>query len=346
MAILETTRNQNVWREDRALLSFLVFAAQRLLNAIGLLLAVVVLNFLLIHMAPGSIVDTIAGEMGGISQELMDAIRADYGLDKPLHEQLWLYISKILQGNLGFSYFYDVPVSELIWEALPQTLLLVITSLSLALVIGTICGVIAARRPNGTFSYFITVLALVGFSAPVFWTGFMLLILFASLIPIFPPAGIVLPGLQPGTLEYVLDILHHMVLPVVSLSLIYLAFYSRLARASMLDVLGSDYIRTARAKGLSNVVVTYKHALRNALIPIVTIAGLQFAQIFSGAVLVEAVFTWPGLGTVALESILRRDGPTILGVLLFSSVVVVVFNLLTDLTYSVLDPRIRVGAKS
>ena len=155
-----------------------------------------------------------------------------------------------------------------------------------------------------------------------------------------------LPGLQPGTLEYVLDILHHMVLPVVSLSLIYLAFYSRLARASMLDVLGSDYIRTARAKGLSNVVVTYKHALRNALIPIVTIAGLQFAQIFSGAVLVEAVFTWPGLGTVALESILRRDGPTILGVLLFSSVVVVVFNLLTDLTYSVLDPRIRVGAKS
>ena len=335
-----------MWREDRALLSFLVFAAQRLLNAIGLLLAVVVLNFLLIHMAPGSIVDTIAGEMGGISQELMDAIRADYGLDKPLHEQLWLYISKILQGNLGFSYFYDVPVSELIWEALPQTLLLVITSLFLALVIGTICGVIAARRPNGTFSYFITVLALVGFSAPVFWTGFMLLILFASLIPIFPPAGIVLPGLQPGTLEYVLDILHHMVLPVVSLSLIYLAFYSRLARASMLDVLGSDYIRTARAKGLSNVVVTYKHALRNALIPIVTIAGLQFAQIFSGAVLVEAVFTWPGLGTVALESILRRDGPTILGVLLFSSVVVVVFNLLTDLTYSVLDPRIRVGAKS
>ena len=245
-----------------------------------------------------------------------------------------------------FSYFYAVPVSALIWEALPHTLLLVITSLSLALVIGTICGVIAARRPNGTFSYFITVLALVGFSAPVFWTGFMLLILFASLIPIFPPAGIVLPGLQPGTLEYVLDILHHMVLPVVSLSLIYLAFYSRLARASMLDVLGSDYIRTARAKGLSNVVVTYKHALRNALIPIVTIAGLQFAQIFSGAVLVEAVFTWPGLGTVALESILRRDGPTILGVLLFSSVVVVVFNLLTDLTYSVLDPRIRVGAKS
>jgi peptide/nickel transport system permease protein len=136
------------------------------------------------------------------------------------------------------------------------------------------------------------------------------------------------------------------VLPVVSLALIYLAFYSRLSRASMLDVMGSDYIRTARAKGLSQRVVVYKHALRNALIPIVTIAGLQFANVFSGAVLVEAVFTWPGLGTVALEAILRRDGPTLMGILFFSSIVVVVFNLLTDMTYNLIDPRIRVDAKS
>jgi len=140
-------------------------------------------------------------------------------------------------------------------------------------------------------------------------------------------------------------VLHHMVLPVVTLALIYLAFYSRLSRASMLDVLGSDYVRTARAKGLSERVVVYKHALRNALIPIVTIAGLQFAQILSGAVLVEAVFTWPGLGTLALEAILRRDGPTILGILFFSAAVVVVFNLLTDLTYNLIDPRVRLGSK-
>jgi len=132
---------------------------------------------------------------------------------------------------------------------------------------------------------------------------------------------------------------------VVTLALIYLAFYSRLSRASMLDVLGSDYVRTARAKGLSERVVVYKHALRNALIPIVTIAGLQFAQILSGAVLVEAVFTWPGLGTLALEAILRRDGPTILGILFFSAAVVVVFNLLTDLTYNLIDPRVRLGSK-
>ncbi|MDE0726600.1 MAG: ABC transporter permease [Alphaproteobacteria bacterium] len=325
--------------------NFSIIVAKRIFNAAALILAVVILNFLLIHIAPGDIVDTIAGEMGGISQELITEIRADYGLDKPLYEQLALYVSKILQGDLGHSFFYDVPVVDLIWDALPQTLLLVITALTLALVIGTVFGVIAARRPNGAFSHFITVLALIGFSAPVFWTGIMFLIAFASFIPLFPPAGMADPGLEPGSLDYYLDVLHHMVLPVVTLALIYLAFYSRLSRASMLDVLGSDYVRTARAKGLSDRVVIYKHALRNALIPIVTIAGLQFAQILSGAVLVEAVFTWPGLGTLALEAILRRDGPTILGILFFSAVVVVIFNLLTDLTYNLIDPRIRLGGR-
>lgn len=322
-----------------------IIVVKRILNAAALILAVVILNFLLIHIAPGDIVDTIAGEMGGISAELIAEIRADYGLDKPLYEQLALYVLRILQGDLGHSFFYDTPVVTLIWDALPQTLLLVITALSLALVIGTIFGVIAARRPNGAFSHLITVLALVGFSAPVFWTGIMFLIAFASFFPLFPPAGMAAPDLQPGSLDYYLDVLHHMVLPVLTLALIYLAFYSRLSRASMLDVLGSDYVRTARAKGLSERVVVYKHALRNALIPIVTIAGLQFAQVLSGAVLVEAVFTWPGLGTLALEAILRRDGPTILGILFFSSVVVVIFNLLTDLTYNLIDPRIRLGSK-
>ena len=327
-------------------MNYLVIFVQRMLNAIALLLAVVVLNFLLIHAAPGDIVDTIAGEMGGITPELMQKIRVDYGLDKPLYEQLLLYVGKIAQGDLGHSFFYNEAVAELIWEALPQTLLLVMTALLFALVIGVVFGVVAARRPNGTFSYFITVLALIGFAAPVFWTGIMLLIAFASTFPIFPPAGISDALLEPGTIDYAVSVVHHLVLPATSLALIYLAFYSRLARASMLDVLGSDYVRTARAKGLSERVVVYKHALRNALIPIVTIAGLQFGQVFSGAVLVEAVFTWPGLGTLALESILRRDGPMILGILLFSSIVVVIFNLLTDLTYRMIDPRIRVGAKA
>ena len=170
-------------------MNYLVIFVQRVLNAIALLLAVVILNFLLIHAAPGDIVDTIAGEMGGITPELIKEIRADYGLDKPLYEQLLLYVGKIAQGDLGHSFFYNEAVAELIWEALPQTLLLVMTALLFALVVGTVFGVVAARRPNGTFSYFITVLALIGFAAPVFWTGIMLLIAFASAIPIFPPAG-------------------------------------------------------------------------------------------------------------------------------------------------------------
>lgn len=324
----------------------LTVVAQRLLNAIGLLLAVLILNFVLIHIAPGDIIDTIAGEMGGISPELIAQLRIDYGLDKPLYHQLAIYIGNVLQGDLGYSQFYNTPVTELIWEALPQTLLLAMTAMFLAIIIGTVLGVIAARRPNGWFSYFVTVLALVGFSAPVFWSGIMLLIGFASYLPLFPASGMIDPALDVGTFGRILDVMHHMVLPVVSLALIYLAFYSRLARASMMDVLGSDYIRTARAKGLSENMVVYKHALRNAVLPLVTIAGLQFAQILSGAVVVEAVFTWPGLGTVALEAILRRDAPTMLGILFFSAFCVIIFNLLTDAAYRFIDPRIRIGAKA
>ncbi len=201
------------------------------------------------------------------------------------------------------------------------------------------------RKPNGILSHCVTVLALIGYAAPVFWTAIILLILFASVIPIFPASGGMYDVTGPeGTLNRILDVLHHMVLPVVTLSTIYLAFYSRLARASMLDVLGSDYIRTARAKGLAELVVEYKHAQRNAVLPVVTFAVLQFAQLMSGAVLVEAVYSWPGLGTLAFESLLRRDTPTLLGILFFSSMVVIVANLLTDLAYRLIDPRIRSGA--
>jgi peptide/nickel transport system permease protein len=174
----------------------------------------------------------------------------------------------------------------------------------------------------------------------------MLLILFASWIPLFPVSGMYdISGPREG-LTYVLDVLHHLVLPVVTLSTIYLAIYSRLARASMLDVLGADYIRTARAKGLRQGKVIYKHALRNAVLPVVTYAGLQFSHLLSGAVLVETVFSWPGLGTLAFDSLLRRDSPTLLGILFFSALIVIVVNLLTDLSYRLIDPRIRSGARA
>jgi peptide/nickel transport system permease protein len=202
--------------------------------------------------------------------------------------------------------------------------------------------VLSARKPNGWLSQFITVLSLVGFAAPVFWLGIMLVILLASVFPILPVAGMrAIDSSGAGGLADMLDVAQHLVLPTLTLSLVYLAQYSRLARSSMLDVLGSDFIRTARAKGLAERVVLYKHALRNALLPVVTVLGLQFGNVLAGAILVETVFNWPGLGRLAFESVLRRDYPTILGVLLFSSVVVVVMNQLTDLCYRFIDPRIK-----
>ncbi|KLN54013.1 ABC transporter permease [Variovorax paradoxus] len=317
------------------------YAASRLLQALGLVLAVVVLNFVLVHAAPGDPVETIAGASGGMSPELMAQLRTQYGLDESLPVQLGVYLGKVVRGDLGYSYFFNLPVTSMIAERVPATLLLVLSSVLLAFFVGTALGVLSSRKPNGWLSQFITVLSLVGFAAPVFWLGIMLVILLASVFPILPVAGMRAIDSTGGGLKDVLDVAHHLVLPTLTLSLVYLAQYSRLARSSMLDVLGSDFIRTARAKGLADRVVLYKHALRNALLPVVTVLGLQFGNVLAGAILVETVFNWPGLGRLAFESVLRRDYPTILGVLLFSSVVVVVMNQLTDLCYRFIDPRIK-----
>lgn len=227
---------------------------------------------------------------------------------------------------------------------MPATLLLVLASVLVAFTLGTSLGVLSARKPNGLLSQSITVISLVGFAAPVFWTGIMLVILFASVVQWFPVSGMrSVDSYGAGFFKDALDVAHHLVLPTITLALVYLAQYSRLARASMLDVLGADYIRTARAKGLAEGTVLYKHALRNAVLPVITILGLQFGNVLAGAILVETVFNWPGLGRLAFESVLRRDYPTLLGVLLFSSIVVVVMNQLTDVAYRLVDPRIKAG---
>jgi peptide/nickel transport system permease protein len=281
--------------------------------------------------------------MGGADAEVMEEIRARYGLDQPTHVQLWRYISGVFVLDLGYSYFYDTPVTELIAERLPATLLLVLSAQILAVILGTLLGVMAARKPNGILSLTVTFLSLFGFAAPVFWTGILLIILFVSVFPIFPVAGMVDVTIEGGFFVHAVDIAYHLVLPMVTLASIFLAVYSRLARASMLEVLGSDYVRTARAKGVPERGVLYRHALRNALGPVVTVAGLQFSAVISGAVVVETVFSWPGLGTLALQSIVARDTPTIMGILFFSSLVVIVVNILTDIALRMLDPRIKAG---
>ena len=322
-----------------------ILLGRRIGNGAALLLAVLVLNFILLHLAPGDVADTIVQDMGGADAEVIKEIREKFALDRPFYVQIGIYFGRLAQGDLGYSYFFQVPVTSLILERLWATLLLVVSAQILSISLGTVLGVMAARKPNGILNHIVSVLALLGYAAPVFWTGIMLIILFCSIVPIFPLSGmqdILVEGnwfIQTG------DVLYHLILPTLTLSSIYIALYSRLARASMLDVLGSDYIRTARAKGLPETTVIYKHGLRNALSPVITLAGLQFSTMMSGAVLVETVFSWPGLGTLALQAILARDTPTILGILFFAAFVVIVANLITDLLYTIVDPRIKLGSR-
>jgi len=315
--------------------------AERSFYAASLILAVLVLNFLLVRLAPGDPAAFIAGEMGGVTQEILDDIRAQYGLDRPVAEQLWRYLTRAVQGDLGYSYYYDSPVVDLVLDRMGATVLLILAATALALLLGTAAGVLASRRPDGLFSGLVTVVSLLGYAAPAFWTGMMLIIVFALLVPIFPVSGMYDVTLDAEGWRHALDVAHHLVLPALTLGIIYVAQYSRLSRASMLEVLGSDYIRTARAKGVAEHKVVFKHALRNAILPVITVTGLHFGNLLSGAVLVETVFNWPGLGTLAFDSILRRDYTTILGLLFFSALMVIVANLVTDLCYRLADPRIK-----
>lgn len=319
----------------------LIIIGERLFYAFVLVTAVLVLNFILVRLAPGDPAEVIAGEMGGVTPEILAAIRKDYGLDKPLLEQLWVYLTRAIQGDLGFSYYYNSPVVDLVLGRMGATVLLILAATILALLIGTFMGVMAARKPGGPLSNFLTIFSLFGYSAPAFWTGMMLIILFALIIPIFPVSDMWDVTQTLGPWGRALDIAHHLVLPAFTLGIIYIAQYSRLSRASMLEVLGADYIRTARAKGLAENVVVFKHALRNAILPVITVTGLHFGNLLSGAVLVETVFNWPGLGTLAFDSLLRRDYTTILALLFFSALMVIAANLLTDICYRLADPRIK-----
>ena len=314
---------------------------QRILLGFLLLIAVIVLNFLLLQLAPGDVVDAMLAEGGGGDPALAAKLRADYGLDQPVYIQLFKYLGQVLTGDLGYSFYYDDSVSALIIGHLPTTLMLTLSALVVAVGVGTLFGVYAAIKPRGIFSNFVTVFSLLGYATPVFWLGMIILLVFALYLPLFPAFGIRSIPEPEQWFDRILDLINHLVLPVFTLAILYLANYSRLSRASMLDVLGADYIRTARTKGLSEFKVIFKHALKNAALPVVTMAGLQLGHIFSGAVLVETVFSLPGLGPLLYESIMRRDYPVILGVLFGAASTTIVANIITDLVYKRMDPRIQ-----
>ena len=314
---------------------------QRILLGFFLLIAVIVLNFLLLQLAPGDVVDAMLAEGGGGAPVLAAKLRAAYGLDQPVYIQLFKYLGQVLTGDLGYSFYYDDSVSALIIGHLPTTLMLTLSALVVAVGVGTLFGVYAAIKPRGIFSNFVTVFSLLGYATPVFWLGMIILLVFALYLPLFPAFGIRSIPEPEHLFDRILDLINHLVLPVFTLAILYLANYSRLSRASMLDVLGADYIRTARTKGLSEFKVIFKHALKNAALPVVTMAGLQLGHIFSGAVLVETVFSLPGLGPLLYESIMRRDYPVILGVLFGAASTTIVANIITDLVYKRMDPRIQ-----
>ena len=321
----------------------LVFSLiRRFVSILNVLLVLVILNFLMLHLAPGDIADTIAATMGGADEKDMIQLRAEYGLDQPFFVQLVQYIIKVAMLDLGNSQFYNMPVFDLIMERLPATLLLVFSAQIVSLALGILLGVYAAQNPNGLSSLLVNMLSLFGYAAPVFWTGILLLIAFSLYIPIFPVAGMRDVTIESDNfLVHALDVVRHLFLPMITLASIFLAYYSRLCRASMLEVLGADFVRTAKAKGLSQRDILMKHALKNSLSPVITFAGLSFSAVVSGAILVETVYSWPGLGTLAFNSIIARDTPVLLGILIFSTLMVTVGNLLTDMVLRSIDPRIK-----
>lgn len=318
------------------------YVIRRILQAVPLLLGIIILNFLLIHLAPGDPVTIFLGDLG-TSQEYVQAVRARLGLDRPLPIQLFIYVRSVLGGDLGYSYVNQEKVLTLILGRVPATLLLVGTSLILASVFGVILGVMSARKPYSLTDNLNAFVSLIGYSVPVFWFGQLLLMYGSLQTDLFPAQGMVSIRRPPTGFGYYLDVGHHLVLPVFALGLRYLVVNSRYARASMLEVLSLDYITTARAKGLPEREVFYRHALRNALLPVTTLLGINVGVIFAGAVLTEAVFAWPGLGMLMLNSVYARDYPVLMGLLVVVSTMVIFANLATDILYGFLDPRIQLG---
>jgi len=314
------------------------YISRRLLQSIPLLIGVVVLTFLLIHLAPGDPIANLAGERS--TPEFQTELRRDLGLDQPVSVQLWRYLRRSFRGDIGYSFTFHQPVLTLVLDRLPPTLLLMGTSLVFAVVAGVWVGAQAAINSRSLGWNLVTVVSLIGYSVPLFWLGQVLILVFAVWLEWFPIVGMTSLGSFSG-LRYWLDVVWHLVLPVATLSAFNLALISRLVRASMLEVLDQDYILAARGKGLPHRTVIYGHALRNALLPVVTVVGLHLGSMIAGFVLVETVFGWPGLGRLTYDAIIARDYPVISGMFVFTSEAVILANLITDLAYSLIDPRIR-----
>ncbi len=313
------------------------YVLQRLVYSIPVLIGATILIFLLIHLVPGDPAAAIAGP--DAKPQDLEIIRTRMGLDRPLPIQYLGYVGRALRGDLGQSYFFKEDISRLILRTMPATLELSFAALLISLAVALPAGVISATRRNSWVDRSSMLLAVVGASIPAFWLGIVLIFLFAVGLGWLPASG------RGGPLWTTAG-LRHIILPALTLGALMMASTTRLTRAAMLEVLQEDYIRTARAKGVSEQVVVYRHALRNALIPIVTNLGLQIGALLAGSFLVETVFAWPGIGRLSVDALSRRDYPLIQGTMLMVVVFFIVVNLLVDLVYPLLDPRISYSAKA
>lgn len=320
------------------------FILSRLLKGSLVLIAIAILNFFLIRAAPGDPASVLAGEAGAADPIYLEQLRIQFGLHRPILEQLWIYLGQLLTLDFGFSVRYNRPVFDMIAERLPATLLLTGTAFVLSLIMGVVLGVMAAMRVGKLSDTLITVLALVFYATPLFWIALMAQVIFALKLGWLPNLGIVTVGADYSGAAAWLDVASHLVLPGLTLALFYMALYARIMRASTLEVSGADYVKTARAKGLKEGYITRKHIARNAILPVVTLAGLQGGQIVGGAVLIETIFAWPGIGRLMLDALTQRDYQVLLGVFFCSSALVVLFNILTDIVYRIVDPRIETRA--
>lgn len=307
-----------------------------------LIAVIAVMNFFWLRLAPGDLADVMAGEAGAATPEYLAALRHQFGTNQPLGLQFLAYLERIVHLDLGWSFRYNESVLQLILGRLPATALLMISALVIALVLGCLAGTVAAVSRRRWIDVGVSILATLGFATPLFWLGLMLMVLFSAHLHWLPAGGILTPGVAATGWVMLRDLAAHMVLPVFCLAAYYLAIYARLMRASVLEVSGLDFVRTARAKGLSRVATIRAHVVPNALLPIVTMTALQFGALFSGSVAIETVFSWPGLGQLALDAVASRDLNLLLGILFFSSVLVLAVNLIVDLAYGWFDPRIEV----
>ena len=317
------------------------YVLRRLIGLPPLLLGITIVTFLLIHLTPGSPIDDLK-LTPEIKEEDLQHIKQTLGIDRPLHEQYIGWVTQLVQGDFGISLRTFQPVRKQLFERLPNTLLLTLSSLVVALVLAIPIGVIAALRRNSFFDHLTTLGSTLGQSVPAFWFGLMLIILFAVQfkawgLPSLPSGGAqTLPrGGDPA------DRFRHLILPVAALAVAQMATWARYIRSQMLEVIQQDYVRTARAKGLQDRAVIMRHAFRNAVLPLITLIGLTLPNLFGGAVIIESVFGWPGVGSLAIDAALNRDYTVVMGTVVFISMVTVLANLLADVCYGIADPRVK-----